>query len=163
MESHHVINPIMAHHVFQAHNYTTTRPVEVAGCLPFDIGEGDELTSRSACSLSSYQSAVQWIVRWQRRWGDSAKSCGCWAGTWGPGPVSPVYLCSNSCHLILAVWTNCHCCWCCSYCRCPAQMPVVVIEEVSAFFKDVVATKILKPLGWDKRDCTNFCPALCKS
>lgn len=59
MESHHAINPIMAHHVFQAHNYTTTRPVEVAGCLPFDIGEGDELTSRSACSLSSYQSAIQ--------------------------------------------------------------------------------------------------------
>ncbi|EGZ75356.1 hypothetical protein NEUTE2DRAFT_126305 [Neurospora tetrasperma FGSC 2509] len=39
------------------------------------------------------------------------------------------------------------------------MLPLIVSERgpmnCVCFLKDVVATKILKPLGWDKRDCTN--------
>ncbi|KAK3951177.1 hypothetical protein QBC32DRAFT_398920 [Pseudoneurospora amorphoporcata] len=39
------------------------------------------------------------------------------------------------------------------------MLPLIVSERgCVCFLKDVVATKTPKPLGWDKKDCTN-CPA----
>ena len=87
----------------QAHNHTTTRPVEVAGCLPFDIGEGDELTSRSTCSLLivSERGPMNCVLAMATR-GIARRVVVAVARLELGGPVSPVHRCrkfspSHSC------------------------------------------------------------------